>query len=178
MRRVEQYFRFNGLSPEEALSPNTSDDDIDDVGAVPLPLPLDGLPFWLPSAISDAHIALAPEIRRALMALDLARATRAACYHDLAGGGGDSFNTSQLPHVSLRFKQEERNRVTQARQISIDLVKAKPAYCEYLAAVPKHLRTAAMPQTPPSEDAAISTRHWRYIYGAWDKSVKNWRAGM
>ena len=58
------------------------------------------------------------------------------------------------------------------RKNSIEIIKAKEYYQQYLAAVPVHLRAPTDPQTPRCDTEEVSTRKFRYKLSCWDREVK------
>ena len=77
-------------------------------------------------------------------------------------------------NVAEKLKDEDppKDRLAK-RKNSIEIIKAKEYYQQYLAAVPVHLRRPTDPQTPRYDAEEVSTRKFRYKLSRWDKEVKH-----
>ena len=54
---------------------------------------------------------------------------------------------------------------------SIDLIKAKKEYLDYVERVPREQRELHDPMTPNPEDRKLSTRKWKYDMAKWHRSL-------
>ena len=61
---------------------------------------------------------------------------------------------------------------------SVNVIKAKQCYQNYVLAVPRDQRDESSLATPPAEDRGVPTRKWQYEVSQWDKALKQWSPGQ